>query len=274
MSISNLFVPNNLNLFCGVMTCNTIDATNIVISGISTPGQLNLTGGTNVVISATSGDIEFNTNSLLRLRIPNGGIPTDNTITNILGVLGSTLTFKNNLLDTTTAQTLTNKTIDSASNTIDVNGTNINTLINQSLLTTANVTFGALNLNIGATTCLTKVPLTGTVPASSAVNIIAIAIPNNISAVVSVTLSANCLTGAATGYSDLMYDFKTVNNGGTLISSAGNNSAKSEANIIGAYTGKLNLTSSNSGNSLILTLTSTLTTGSINYGGNVDIFLT
>ncbi len=44
------------------------------------------------------------------------------------------------------AQTLTNKAIDSASNTVLVNGTNINSLINQDVRTTAGVTFNTIAL--------------------------------------------------------------------------------------------------------------------------------
>lgn len=46
-----------------------------------------------------------------RLRIPAAGIANDNTITSILGLQGTTLVFKNNVVDTSTAQTLTNKTL-------------------------------------------------------------------------------------------------------------------------------------------------------------------
>lgn len=51
----------------------------------------------------------FATNNLERLRIPSGGIANDNSITNILGLSGTTLAYKNNIVDTSTAQTLTNK---------------------------------------------------------------------------------------------------------------------------------------------------------------------
>lgn len=51
----------------------------------------------------------FATNNLERLRIPAGGVANDNTITNILGLSGTTLAYKNNVVDTSTAQSLTNK---------------------------------------------------------------------------------------------------------------------------------------------------------------------
>jgi hypothetical protein len=82
-----------------------------------------------------------------RIVIPNAGIPTDNTITNVLGLQGTTLSTKTNIADTSTAQALTNKTINSASNTIQVNGTNINSLVNQDVRTTAIPTFASISLN-------------------------------------------------------------------------------------------------------------------------------
>jgi hypothetical protein len=53
----------------------------------------------------------FATNNLERLRIAAGGIANDNSITSILGLSGTTLAFKNNVVDTSTSQTLTNKTL-------------------------------------------------------------------------------------------------------------------------------------------------------------------
>lgn len=53
----------------------------------------------------------FATNNLERMRIPAGGIANDNTITNILGLSGTTLAYKNNVVDLSTAQVLTNKTL-------------------------------------------------------------------------------------------------------------------------------------------------------------------
>lgn len=92
----------------------------------------------------TAGDWKVGTNNAERLKILASGIANDNTVTNILGLQGTTLSYKNNIVDTTTAQTLTNKTIDSASNTVDVSGTNINTLINQAVTTSSSPTFTAL----------------------------------------------------------------------------------------------------------------------------------
>lgn len=51
----------------------------------------------------------FATNNTERLRIPAGGVANDNSITNILGLSGTTLAYKNNVVDTSTAQSLTNK---------------------------------------------------------------------------------------------------------------------------------------------------------------------
>lgn len=55
----------------------------------------------------------FATNNLERLRIPAGGIANDNTLTNILGLSGTTLAYKNDVVDLSTVQTLTNKTLTS-----------------------------------------------------------------------------------------------------------------------------------------------------------------
>lgn len=91
-------------------------------------------------IPGTAG-LSLGTTNTERLRIPATGIANDNAITNILGLSGTTVSYKNNIADTSTVQTFTNKTIDSASNTVLVSGTNINSLINQDVRTTASVGF-------------------------------------------------------------------------------------------------------------------------------------
>ncbi len=84
------------------------------------------------VYSATSGrDFRLSLDAAEALRVPHAGVVVDNTITNVLGFKPATTTlgYKNNLIDTTTAQTLTNKSlvdnstfiIDSVDPTIYVN---------------------------------------------------------------------------------------------------------------------------------------------------------
>lgn len=51
---------------------------------------------------------------------------------------------RDNIVDTDTAQTLTNKTIDSASNTIKVNSTDINSLVGQDVRSSADVMFNGI----------------------------------------------------------------------------------------------------------------------------------
>lgn len=89
--------------------------------------------------------IGFFTNGAERLRIESGGITNNNAVTNVLAIDGgNSLVYKNDLVDTSSAQTLTGKTIDSAANTLEVNGTNINSLIDQDVRTTASPTFAAV----------------------------------------------------------------------------------------------------------------------------------
>lgn len=96
--------------------------------------------------------MKFGTNFVERLRIDGAGITNDNTITNILGLSGTSLRTKTNVADTSTAQTFTNKTLDSAANTITItsgglSGANVNTVLNQALLTTSTPTFGITTIS-------------------------------------------------------------------------------------------------------------------------------
>jgi hypothetical protein len=225
MSIANLLNPNNLDIQCNNLTCNTMDCGSVVVSGVDTPGELTLTGGLGVDITATTGTVNINgntemsggltistneffgllvnsttsdaSNELLvqksnvsvsgfghndftnetyvwsfqatdpikfgpgnteRLRLAATGISNDNTANQVLAINGTagatTVAYKNNLTDTSTAQTLTNKTIDSSNNTLTITNSpliasNINTIINQNVQTTASPSFSSLTLTNG-----------------------------------------------------------------------------------------------------------------------------
>jgi hypothetical protein len=99
------------------------DRTAITTSAISitnSSGQafLNLAGGeatAGASIRGTSGAIGLYTSNAssptLRMTIPNTGIANDNSITNILGLNGTNLVYANDIIDTTSSQTMTNKTL-------------------------------------------------------------------------------------------------------------------------------------------------------------------
>lgn len=71
--------------------------------------------GTTYIDSVGSNALSFSTADAERLRISAAGIANDNTLTNLLGLsasgLGTTLAYKNNIADTSTAQTFTNKSL-------------------------------------------------------------------------------------------------------------------------------------------------------------------
>lgn len=106
----------------------------------------------------------FATNDLERMRIPAGGIANDNSITQILGLNGTTLAYKNNVVDTSTSQSLTNKDF--------TNG------VSQ---------FGGKTITSHGSTTTTD---------GSTVTLITIPTSSNTSTVLEITLAAFCTAGA------------------------------------------------------------------------------
>lgn len=175
MSISNLLVPNNFNIFVGSITSSTVEplpidgkltVTNNTPDGTANINinQTDLTATTNDIQFSSNGnpifligedptnsdsyvwaedDLKIGTNFTERIRIPAAGIANDNTITNILGLQGTTLVYKNNFITPSSAETLTNKIIDSGDNliTISTTGDNINDMLDQRVTTTSSVNF-------------------------------------------------------------------------------------------------------------------------------------
>ncbi len=173
-------------------------------------------------------DYKIGTNNTERLRIPSAGIANDNTITNILGLQSTTLVYKSNVADTSTAQTLTNKTINTAGpNTIQIGGTNITTLLGQAVLTSSSPTFLALSTTNGTNQFNSKVTTyrgTTTTTDGSTVTLFTIPTSSNTVTFLYLVLNAYCTAGAnnnlACGQRMLI---KVVNVAGTLTSTVINN---------------------------------------------------
>ena len=69
-----------------------------------------------------------------------------NYIDNVTSLQTQVDSIADNVVYTTNLQTITNKTINSTNNTIEVNSTNINNLINQPLLTTSSPAFNSITI--------------------------------------------------------------------------------------------------------------------------------
>jgi hypothetical protein len=198
----------------------------------------------------SNGDLDLYSGGVERVRLLSTGLPLNNSITQVLGLNGSTLSTKNNIIDTTSIQTIQNKIFD-ATNTYDT------------------MTFN----NLGVLVCK-KFYIRGSLPANGSGPYLAIPIPNNSSVSISVTMTLSCISGGNTGYSNFLYDYKAVNIGGSVNFSFGNNQAKSEGTIAGVYINKLTPTISNTLTTITLGLTSTIATGPTSFGGEVSICYT
>jgi len=145
-------------------------------------------------------DYKIGTSNTERLRIPSAGIANDNTATSLLAVQGTTMVYKNNVLDTSTAQTLTNKTIDTAGpNTIQIGGVNITSLVDQAVLSTSSPTFASVNLVGGISEFggeFTQQFTTLTTTDGSTVTLVPLTIPAGTVQEVIIYLMAFCSAGA------------------------------------------------------------------------------
>jgi len=316
---------------------------------------------------------KIGTNGTERLRIDAAGIANNNAITNILGLSGTSLAFKNNVADTSTSQVFTNKTLDSASNTLTITNAplaaaNVNTLFNQALLTTSSPTFvtiSAANANLTAlaagatfdlitkngnvvqhrtditnqqllttssptfvTTTSANANLTGlaagatfdlvtkngnslehrtditnqqlltsssptfshpivtaglnwnnvtdVTAAAGSISagtfaLASLAIPVSTCYVFEIHVAASANGGGIAGFGEYRYSYRTYNNAGTLVIANGVSQDKSEANVVGAYTGKVAFSLTASGTTANLNIVSTLAT-TLNFQGLITIY--
>lgn len=152
----------------GTAATDQISISTATVSIVNSTGvaSVSLAGGeatAGASITAASGTLNFNTSNAssptLRLAILNTGIATDNTITSMLGLSGTNLTIKNNVVDTTTTQSLSGKSFTDASFSL-LNGKEIH----QSWATTSNTNTALTTLTIGIATT-TSVTLTSVVNA-------------------------------------------------------------------------------------------------------------
>jgi hypothetical protein len=171
MSISNLFYPNDSNLFCNDLTvANTltafnVDVANVIVENVITT-NLSATNATvdNLILPTLTNDntqtqllvLNSTTNTVetrLSGTIPGAGnvdgpgSSTDTAIARFNGTTG--MLIENSTVTLSNGGVIAGATVDSAANTVNVSGININTLVSNTnpLLTTSNPTFNNLTVS-------------------------------------------------------------------------------------------------------------------------------
>lgn len=119
-NLSNKTFTNTTHVGTAATDRTSISTSSVSITNSTGQAIISLAGGeatAGTSIRGSSGALHLYTSNAssptLRMSIPNTGIANDNSITNILGLNGTNLVYKNNIVDTSTSQSLTNKTLDS-----------------------------------------------------------------------------------------------------------------------------------------------------------------
>ncbi len=188
----------------------------------------------------SAGDINLAFNNGF-LQLPGAGLSVNNNGSILATNLGI-MCLRDDIPSLTSSSILTNKTIDSANNTVRVNGTNINSLINQPLLSTSNVSFNMISQGLGSTIINRNSPITASIAGGGFTDVVSTVTASNTSGVIQLRLSANGVNGAVAdyGYADYDYSFKFINFSGTVDMTAGVDANKSERNVgTGGFTNKI-----------------------------------
>lgn len=173
-------------------------------------------------------------------------------------------------------QTLANKTIDSASNTLTItssplSATNINNLINQDIRTTAAPQFTGLNYYVSTTKAVTTFPISASSAAGATTIILNIPVATNTAIGIFAYLTTRKLTGTIQGYGSYIYDWKAINNAGTVTQTNGNNQAKSEQAVAGAFAGKITPSIAVNGSGIDVRVANTFVDGTLITGGYIEV---